>query len=41
MNEKQSTKFVELLELFINTCGLDNIDACHKAQELLDIINDK
>lgn len=39
MTEKQCVDFVELLEMFINDCGLDRIEACKKAQELLDIIN--
>ena len=39
MTEKQSIDFVELLEIFIDNCGLDRIEACKKAQELLDIIN--
>jgi len=40
MTEKQSIDFVELLEIFIDNCGLDRIEACKKAQELLDIINE-
>ena len=40
MNEKQLTDFVELLEMFIEDCGLDRIEACKKAQELLEIINE-
>jgi len=39
MTEKQSIDFVKLLEMFIGDCGLDRIEACKKAQELLDIIN--
>lgn len=39
MTEKQHIEFVTLLELFIDECGLDNIDACKKAKELLEIIN--
>lgn len=39
MTEKDCIQFVELLEKFINDCGLDRIDACHKAQELLEEIN--
>lgn len=30
-----------LLEIFIDYCGLDNMEACKQAQKLLDIINDK
>ncbi len=41
MTEEQNIQFVTLLEMFIEDCGLDNIDACKKAQELLDILNDK
>ncbi len=41
MEEEKATQFVQLLEEFIEDCGLDNITACNKAQELLDIINDK
>jgi hypothetical protein len=40
MNEQEQMQFVELLEKFINDCGLDRIEACNKAQELLDILND-
>lgn len=40
MTEKQSIQFIELLELFIQDSGLDRIDACHKAQELLALINE-
>lgn len=40
MTEEQLTKFVELLEMFIDDCGLDRIDACRKAQELLELINE-
>jgi len=40
MTEKQSIDFVELLRIFIDDCGLDRIEACKKAQELLDIINE-
>ena len=39
MNEKENILFVELLERFIDDYGLDNIEACKKAQELLAIIN--
>ena len=41
MTEKQSIEFVKLLEMFIEDCGLDRIDACKKAQELLKIINNE
>ena len=40
MTEKQLIQFVDLLEMFINDCGLDRIDMCNKAQELLDLINE-
>lgn len=40
MTEKQCTDFVELLEMFIDDCGLDRIEACKKAGELLKIINE-
>lgn len=40
MNEKQCTDFIDLLEMFIADCGLDRIEACKKAQELLDTINE-
>lgn len=40
MNEKEQTQFVALLEKFIDECGLDRIDMCKKAQELLDLINE-
>ena len=39
MTEEENIAFVELLEKFINDCGLDRIDACKQAQKLLDIIN--
>jgi hypothetical protein len=41
MEEEKAMEFVKLLEEFIEDCGLDNITACNKAQELLNIINDK
>lgn len=40
MTEKQQIQLVKLLELFINDCGLDRIEACKKAQELLAMINE-
>lgn len=40
MTEEENIKFVELLEKFIEDCGLDRIDACKQAQKLLDIINE-
>lgn len=40
MTKNQSIQFVELLEMFISDCGLDRVDACNKAQELLDLINE-
>lgn len=40
MTEKQQIQFIKLLELFIDDCGLDRINACKKAQELLDLINE-
>ena len=40
MTEKEQIKFVELLEWFIDDCGLDRIEACKQAQKLLDIINE-
>lgn len=40
MTEQQNIDFVELLEMFIENCGLDQIEACKKAQELLTIINE-
>lgn len=39
MNELQITTFTTLLEMFIDDCGLDRIEACKKAQELLEILN--
>lgn len=36
----EQTQFIALLEKFIDDCGLDRIEACKKAQELLDIINE-
>lgn len=33
-------KFVELLEEFIETCDLDNLEACNLASKLLEKIND-
>ena len=39
MTEQQQIQFIELLEMFIADCGLDQIEACKKAQELLTIIN--
>jgi hypothetical protein len=40
MSEVEQTEFVRLLEKFIETSGLDRIEACKKAQELLTIINE-
>lgn len=40
MTEQELIQFSELLEKFIEYCGLDNIEACKKAQELLEIINE-
>jgi hypothetical protein len=40
MTEQEQMQFVELLEKFIDDCGLDNIEACKKAKELLTIINE-
>lgn len=40
MTEAQQTQFIALLELFIADSGLDQIEACRKAQELLAIINE-
>lgn len=40
MTEKQQADFVRLLEIFIDDCGLDRIEACKQAQTLLDIINE-
>lgn len=40
MTEEQQIQFTELLELFIEDCGLDRIEACKQAQKLLDIINE-
>lgn len=40
MTEQQQIEFVKLLELFIDDCGLDRIDIYHKAQELLELINE-
>lgn len=40
MTENESLELIRLLGLFVEDCGLDAIDACNKAQELLDIIND-
>jgi hypothetical protein len=40
MTEQQNIEFIKLLELFIDDAGLDQIDACHKAQELLNLINE-
>jgi len=41
MNEKQAKQFVKLLQVFIDSCGLDMVDACNKAGELLTIINEQ
>jgi hypothetical protein len=41
MEEQKAIEFVKLLEEFIEDCGLDNINACNKAQELLNIINEQ
>ena len=35
MEEKDYILFMELLEKFINECGLDAIDACHKAIKII------
>ena len=40
MTEIEYKMFVDLLEKFIDDCGLDRIEACNKAIELLKIIND-
>lgn len=40
MKEKEYIKFVELLEKFIDDCGLDRITAYKQAQKLLKIINE-
>ena len=40
MTEEEQKTFVELLEKFIDDCGLDRIDACKHAQKLLEIINE-
>lgn len=40
MTEQELIQFTKLLEKFIDYCGLDNIEACKKAQELLEIINE-
>ena len=40
MTEEEMTQFVELLEKFINTQGLDRIGMVNKAVELLDLINE-
>jgi hypothetical protein len=40
MTEEESIQFIALLEKFIETSGLDRIEACKKAQELLVIINE-
>lgn len=39
MQEEEYIQFVELLEKFIDDCGLDRIEACKVAQKLLKIIN--
>jgi len=41
MTEEQNIEFIKLLDLFIEDCGLDNIDICHKAIELQKLINEQ
>lgn len=40
MTEIQTTAFYNLLQMFIDDCGLDRIEACKQAQKLLDLINE-
>lgn len=40
MDEKQQQEFYVLLKMFIEDCGLDRIEACKKATELLAIIEE-
>jgi len=40
MTPQQNIEFTTLLELFIETTGMDNMHIVQKAQELLDLINE-
>jgi hypothetical protein len=39
MTEQEQLQFLALLEKYIDDCGLDSIEACNKATELLNVIN--
>ena len=41
MTDNEYIKLTQLLEKFIDDCGLDRIEACKQAQRLLDLLNDK
>ena len=40
MTEEEHLQFYDLLQKFINDCDMEYMHVGHKAQELLDAIND-